>query len=239
MDEKLYMWSKFILDSLFSQDCLCCHYHTSRKHGFCRGCYRDLAHITYACRQCGLPVNAEQLCACKDEDWPFSHCLSACAYSFPVDALISQFKNQHRLNVCASLAGLLLDQVQQHKAPMPELLLPVPSHAAKLQQRGFSPSAELARLVGKRLRIAVDHQSLSCDALSAAQKNLGKKQRSLNVSGNFSINRQLRVQHVAIIDDVLTTGATARALAYLLREHGVDDIQLWTVARTLPGGGFS
>jgi ComF family protein len=238
MDEKLYMWSNFILNLLFSQDCLCCHYHKSTNTGLCQGCFRDLAHIRYGCRQCGLPVGADHLCACKDEDWPFSHCLSACAYSFPVDALIAQLKIRKRLSVCASLAELIVQQVQQQRLPLPELLLPAPSHAHKLRQRGFNPAAELATVVGKRLHLPVDKRALSCNTALASQKTLSRKQRSLNVDGGFSLQHSLSVQRVALIDDVLTTGATTRALAYLLREHGVHDIQVWTVARTLPAGFF-
>lgn len=228
------MWSKFTLNRLFPSDCICCRYGKNDKHGFCLGCYRDLPLLQQACRQCGLPVDAGQQCACKDEEWPFSTCLAACSYAFPLDALISQYKNAHRLPLAQSLAGLIVQRVQQLKLSLPELLLPVPSHHHKLRLRGFNQSVEIARIIGKHLDIPVDTDSLECMSLSAVQKRLNQRQRTLNVAGTFRLNKNLTAQRVALIDDVITTGATTKALAYLLREQGVTDIQAWAVARTLP-----
>lgn len=238
MDEKLYMWSKFTLNQLFPGDCICCRYGKNDKSGFCRDCYRDLPHIHDACRQCGLPVDADQQCACKDEEWPFSTCVAACSYSFPMDALISQFKNAHRLTLAHSLADLIVHKVQHLKLPLPELLLPVPSHHHKLRQRGFNQSTEIARIVGKRLNIPVDTHSLECTTLTAAQKRLSQGQRALNVAGAFQLRTHLNAQRIALIDDVITTGATTKALAYLLRENGATEIQAWAIARTVPHSSF-
>jgi ComF family protein len=205
----------------------------SQKQGFCVGCYQDLPHISQSCLRCGLAVSAERQCACKDEDWPFSVCIAACAYAFPVDALISQLKNQHKLSVSKPLGLLIAHQIKRQQIALPELLIPVPTSTPRLQQRGFNQALEIAKVVGKQLSIPVDYTSVNRNKNSSVQKNLNKQQRSQNVDSAFLLSKPISVKHVAIIDDVITTGATTKAIAYLLRENGIKDIQSWAVARTL------
>lgn len=227
------MWTKLQHLILSTPDCIACKSYPAQKQGFCSGCYTDLPHIAHSCLRCGLAVSVEQQCACKAEEWPFSACIAACAYAFPMDALISQLKNQHKLNLAEPLGLLIAKQIQQQGIALPELLIPVPSHPERLKQRGFNQAVEIAKVVGKQLSIPVDYLSVQRGKQSAAQKNLNKQQRLHNVDSVFSLYNTVKATHVAIIDDVITTGATTKALAYLLRESGVKTIQSWAVARTL------
>ncbi|PTQ88209.1 ComF family protein [Agitococcus lubricus] len=212
--------------------CVVCQYHFADKYGFCRGCFYDLPHIKHSCLQCGLPLYPDSACACRAEDWPFSHCVSACHYSFPVDALISQFKNQHQLAFNDCFSHLLVQRLQRLGIPLPEVLIPVPAHAEKLRQRGFNQSVELAKSLAKTLHLPIDSHSIDVVGKNLAQKKLNKQQRLDNMSQHFTLSSPLHYTHVALIDDVMTTGATTKALAYVLREHGVRQIQVWTIART-------
>jgi ComF family protein len=226
------MWSKFTQLLLPTTDCVACNYLKSQKQGFCTGCYHDLPHIQQSCLRCGLPVSADNQCACQAEDWPFSICLAACAYAFPVDALISQFKNQHKLSLSNTLGQLIVSQIQRQRLTLPELLIPVPAHADRLKQRGFNQAQEIANTVGAMLSIPVEGLAIQRGKLLTGQKKSGRQQRTLNVDNAFSLTKSITAKRVALIDDVITTGATTKAIAYLLREHGVADIQSWAVART-------
>ena len=227
------IWTNFQQLLFSAPDCIACKTIKSQKSGFCSGCYQDLPHISHGCLRCGVAVSAERQCACKDEDWPFSVCIAACAYAFPVDALISQLKNQHKLSISEPLGLLIAKQIQRQRIELPELLIPVPTSTQRLQQRGFNQAVEIAKVIGKQLSIPVDYTSVTRSKQSSVQKNLNKQQRSHNVDSAFILTKPISAQRVAIIDDVITTGATTKAIAYLLRENGIKDIQSWAVARTL------
>ncbi|MDO9179938.1 MAG: ComF family protein [Agitococcus sp.] len=227
------IWTNFNHLLFSAPACITCKTTQSQKQGFCSGCYHDLPHISHSCLRCGLAVSAERQCACKDEDWPFSVCIAACAYAFPVDALISQLKNQHKLSVSEPLGLLITKQIKRQRIALPDLLIPVPTSTERLQQRGFNQAVEIAKVVGKQLSITVDYASVTRGKQSSVQKNLNKQQRSHNVDSVFILTKPISAQRVAIIDDVITTGATTKAIAYLLRENGIKDIQSWAVARTL------
>ena len=227
------IWTNFQQLLFSAPDCIACKTIKSQKSGFCSGCYQDLPHISHGCLRCGVAVSAERQCACKDEDWPFSVCIAACAYAFPVDALISQLKNQHKLSISEPLGLLIAKQIQRQRIELPELLIPVPTSTQRLQQRGFNQAVEIAKVIGKQLSIPVDYTSVTRGKQSSVQKNLNKQQRSHNVDSAFILTKPISAQRVAIIDDVITTGATTKAIAYLLRENGIKDIQSWAVARTL------
>ncbi len=212
--------------------CVCCGYHAPHKFGFCLGCYRDLPHIKTPCLQCGLALQNNNLCTCKAEDWPFLACLSAFEYQFPINELIFQYKSQTRLTLCDSFAQALIAQVKKQQLPLPQVLMPVPLHHHKLKQRGFNQSLEVAKIIGKSLNIPIDYQSLQSTQQSLQQKTLNKQQRMSNINEQFSLTKSLTMTHIALIDDVITTGATTKALAYLLRQQGATQIQAWSIART-------
>ena len=212
--------------------CLCCGYQKTHKQGFCLGCYHDLPHIKTPCLQCGLPLTANMPCTCKAEDWPFAACLSAFAYQFPINELLFQYKSQARLALCNSFAQTLIAQIKKQQHPLPQVLMPVPLHPNKLKQRGFNQSLELAKVLSKQLHIPIDYHSLQSTQQTTQQKSLNKQQRLVNVQSSYALTRPLSVTHIALIDDVITTGATTKTLAYLLREHGATQIQAWSIART-------
>ena len=212
--------------------CLCCGYQKTHKLGFCLGCYHDLPHIKTPCLQCGLPLTANTPCFCKAEDWPFAACLSAFEYQFPINKLLFQYKSQARLALCESFAQALTNQVKKQQQVLPQVLMPVPLHTSKLKQRGFNQSLELAKMLSKQLHIPIDYHSLQSSHQTTQQKSLNKQQRLANVQTNYALTRPLSVTHIALIDDVITTGATTKTLAYLLREHGATHIQAWSIARS-------
>ena len=224
------IFNQFLANSTL---CVCCNYHPNQKNGFCLGCYHDLPHIKTPCLHCGLPLIDGQFCTCKAEDWPFTACMSAFSYQFPIKQLIGQYKNQARLALCLPMAQALVTQIRHLDLPLPQLLIPVPTHAQKLKQRGFNQSAELAKNLAQLLNIPVDLHSVQLAHQTNSQKQLSKQQRQHNTAHIYQLNKPISATHIAIIDDVITTGATTKSLAYLLREQGAKQIQTWTIARTL------
>ena len=226
MDEKLYMWS-FISQLLQPESpCILCQNLTGDVIGLCKACQQDLPLTGQACLSCGMPV-CGTACACNPADWPFSAVLSACHYQFPADHLIHQFKETPRPELARPLARLMLQRIRRHGGPRPGLLAPVPAAANRLRERGFDQSLELAR-------IPVRHDVFQRSEGLPAQKGLNAMQREANIRHAFkAFNLSALPKHVALVDDVLTTGATARHLAGLLHGAGVTQVEIWTVARTL------
>ena len=192
------IWTNFQQLLFSAPDCIACKTIKSQKSGFCSGCHQDLPHISHGCLRCGVAVSAERQCACKDEDWPFSVCIAACAYAFPVDALISQLKNQHKLSISEPLGLLIAKQIQRQRIELPELLIPVPTSTQRLQQRGFNQAVEIAKVIGKQLSIPVDYTSVTRGKQSSVQKNLNKQQRSHNVDSAFILTKPISTQFATV-----------------------------------------
>lgn len=156
----------------------------------------------------------------------------AFAYRFPVDRLVLRMKGGD-LAVGSWLADRLVEAVRHE--PRPELLVPVPMRARRLRERGFNPAAEIARRVGSRLRVPCASRGARKVRDTRPQQGLDRPARRLNVHRAFECRAQVRGRDVAIVDDVVTTGATARALASALRRAGARRVRVWAVARA-PGG---
>ncbi|MDE2090726.1 MAG: ComF family protein [Gammaproteobacteria bacterium] len=131
------------------------------------------------------------------------------------------------------LGELLADYLAAGCFLKPDLLIPVPLHAAHLRERGFIQALELAWPVARRLRLHFAHHNLCVRGKdTAVQSELDAVARRRNLHAAFAIHRSLTGMHVAILDDVLTTGATAAALSLTLRQTGTASVQIWCLART-------
>ncbi len=130
---------------------------------------------------------------------------------------------------------LLADAVLARKKdfPLPTVIAPVPIHPERLLERGFNQAEMIARTSAKRLRIRLDSSLVKRSSLKVPQSGLSAKDREANIRRAFSVDDQHRqIPHVAVVDDVYTTGATARAIARHLKKAGVAKISIWAVART-------
>ena len=161
---------------------------------------------------------------------------AAFSYAFPVDGLVHRFKFGRDLAVGAWLAGRLADRVRGGTPP--DVLVVPPLSRARLRERGFNPALEIARRVGRAVRARVDVHAIERVRDTASQTGLDRQARRENLRGAFRCERDYRGLHVALVDDVFTTGATAEALGALLRRQGAARVDVWVVARTpLPGEG--
>jgi ComF family protein len=156
------------------------------------------------------------------------------AYAWPLDALEGRFKFGGSL-----AAGRVLSACWMEAGPpplTPELIMPVPLHTSRLRHRGYNQALELARPLARRYRLPLAHDVLRRVRTTEAQTDLDAGARVANVRAAFAVHRLPAQKHVAIVDDVMTTGATLAECAHVLLAAGVERVDVWALARTpLPG----
>jgi ComF family protein len=161
----------------------------------------------------------------------------ACDYAHPWDRLVVELKFGSRPELAAPLAGLLVEALRQdpHRHTV-DLVLPVPLAPARLAERGYNQAWEIARRVAASLRLRADPHLLLRPRATGHQVGLPRHEREQNLRGAFMAEparrAELRGRHVALVDDVVTTGATARHAAAELLRAGAAAVQVWAVART-------
>jgi ComF family protein len=145
---------------------------------------------------------------------------------------VSGLKFQQKLAHGRVMAELLLAYIEQEMDEPPQLLIPVPLHRRRLRDRGYNQALELARPLSRRLGIPLDFKSCRRIRSTEPQSALQVKERRKNVRGAFEIKGKIPARHVALVDDVVTTGNTVAELARLLKRCGVVRVDVWAVART-------
>jgi len=145
--------------------------------------------------------------------------------------LVTRYKYYDHLSYSRLLAELLLARLVD--IPLPECLVPVPLHPVRLRERGYNQSHELGRILASRLGIPLRSEVVVRTRATCQQSGLDAKQRRKNIRGAFAVTTPLEYKHVAIIDDVVTTGATANELARVLKKSGVETVSVWSIARAV------
>jgi ComF family protein len=201
----------------------------------CQPCQQELPWLEQVCNRCALPLTNATTCgSCLQQEPPFSKTLALWHYQSPIDHFIAGLKFNHHLVYARLLGKLLSKGLQshyQHQA-LPECIIPVPLHVKRLQERGFNQALEIARSIAKKLKLKIDFKSCQRTRATEAQSALPAKQRHRNVKNAFTVTNSFHYKHVALIDDVITTGHTISELSSVLREAGVEQIDVWCCART-------
>ncbi|TXC67437.1 ComF family protein [Piscinibacter aquaticus] len=192
------------------------------------------------CLRCAIAVPAgETICgACLRQPPPFERTVAVLDYAAPWDGLIRHFKFHGQPELAAPLAALLREAIEAAADPMsPDLVLPAPLSDARLRERGFNQSWEIARRLGWR----ADPALLLRIRDTPHQADLPLDRRAANVRSVFAVEplrrREVDGRSIAVVDDVLTTGATASEMARTLRDAGAARVALWVIARTPAPGG--
>ena len=199
----------------------------------CPGCEGDLPRLVSACTRCGLPSPLSVCIACQVSA-PCWECLVVpFSFAYPIDKIIHQFKYLGSVFWRSYLSAEMARRGLALNIPLPEALIPVPAHPRRLAERGFNQAVELARGIGRELEIPVLTDTVLRIGSHPPQVGLSANQRRQNVRGAFAIaGRDFAMGKVAIVDDILTTGATAGELVRTLQRAGVAQVQVWVVART-------
>jgi ComF family protein len=227
---QLTIFSSEARPRIWAQDCLLC-LHECGGSMLCAACERELESDAPACPRCALPLapGASRCAACSAARHAFDRAVARFEYRFPLDRLVQRFKYAGDLSIGRWLAGALAERVACE--PQPHLLVVPPLSPARLRTRGFNQALEVARVVGRRIRVPVSRDAVARRRETASQAALGRREREANLRGAFACTRTLADLDIALVDDVLTTGATADAIARVLKEAGARSVAAWTVAR--------
>jgi ComF family protein len=209
--------SRLLAATLFPPQCCLCGFEgSSADLDLCRFCFDDLPWVEAS--------TADELVALAFED--------------PVDELIRDLKYRGEIANARVLGELLAEVAKNRDAPLPRLLVPVPLHDVRLRDRGFNQAAALSRYLGRALEVPTARSALRRVRDTPSQTALDETARRRNVRGAFAVNgprareKLLAADHVAIVDDVMTTGSTLNEARELLLEAGVSRVEVWAVART-------
>ena len=220
--------------------CLLCESAGSGGLDLCDLCLAALPYNRRACLRCAIPIagsdnlNAhcvELICGqCLRRPPPQAHARAAFVYGFPLDRLLPRAKFHGDLASTRLLAALMAGALAD--AERPQALVPVPLHIGRLRERGYDQALELARPLAHRLGIPLRDDLLRRTRATAAQSRLDAGQRRRNLRGAFAVRERCELPaHVALVDDVMTTGATAHAAASTLLRAGVARVDVWVCAR--------
>jgi ComF family protein len=224
-----------LLSLVFPACCRLCGVPVQPENHLCPECLADLPWLDNSCGCCSLPLPAASgnvLCGrCQQQPPGFDHTLALFHYQPPVDYLVKRLKFSAELALCPFFSRLLSEKIGARTAPLPGLILPVPLHHTRLRERGFNQSAELARRLGRDLGIDVDYRLCARTRSTRPQSQLARTQRRNNIRGAFRIRKPLSATHIAIVDDVMTTGHTSCELAQALKQAGAEQVEVWVVAR--------
>lgn len=224
-----------IIKKLLPPRCILCGQPGFADFDLCAGCFADLASNDHCCYRCAehfsMAITAPQLCGrCLQKSPDFDDSHAPFLYQGNMRYLITQLKFAQQYKN-ARLLGSLLAQHIAKTAELPDCIIPMPLHINRYRQRGFNQSIELARHVSAQLAVPMDLKSCIRHRDTAQQTTLPAEQRHKNMRQAFSISKSLNYRHVAIVDDVMTTGASASALALALKQAGVGRVEVWVCAR--------
>ena len=221
-----------VMDWVFPRFCLVCGDEKTDKSDICDKCRDFLSIINIFCPACGVSSKKPLICGnCQKTQPYFDSTYTGFNYSAPMDGFVKRLKYDKQLEFARTLGELFAARWMGQSTPQPELIVPVPLHRERLRERGFNQSLEIAREVGKRPELRIDYQSVIRVKPTPPQTDLPLKKRRSNVRNAFKVIKPIEAQHVAILDDVMTTGSTADELARCLKQSGVERIDVWTVTR--------
>ena len=202
----------------------------------CQACLNSLPWHQQYCPQCALPTPAGQLCGkCIASPPDFDSTQALFRYAYPVSGLLQQYKYADALHLAQTFAQLMHERFTLPVDNQADncLIIPMPLHPSRLQERGFNQALEIAKSVSKLSGISLDFVCCQRVKPSPPQATLSLKERVKNVRGAFACRNSLAGKSVMIIDDVMTTGATMNALSVAIKAAGAQQVACMVVARTL------
>ncbi len=232
----------FANQQVMTQYCMLCRAR-AESAGICNSCLADMPwHNASKCQVCNLPSNHAICGACLKAPPNFNSTISVFRYDYPLNHLIQAYKYQEALHISAFFAGQLLQKMtladdfndDNFIKPRVDLIIPMPMHMSRLRERGFNQALEIAKVLSKHLNIPLDRATCKRIINAPPQASLPLKKRKANVAGVFACTQSLEGLNIAVIDDVMTTGASLNELSRTLKNAGAAHVTCWVIARTLP-----
>ena len=230
--------------AIFKQNCVLCasciESNIANNHAVCKPCLNDLPwHPKTSCPQCGLASSGMVCGSCLNSPPDFDATISVFLYAYPVDTMMQRYKYGSLLNLGDAFGELLAEKIHIENI---DLIIPMPMHRQRLKERGFNQALEIAKVLDKLLcknhKEKLDYKSVERQTLTPPQASLPLKERVKNIKGAFKVNADkldiIQGKRIAIVDDVMTTGASLNELAKTLKKAGASHVECWVIARTLP-----
>lgn len=221
---------------LWPATCVLCKQAGELARDLCQPCEADLPANSSACELCAEPLPssaAALLCgACLRHPPPFAASYAPFRYAYPLDHLIRGLKFRGDL-ACGRVLGELFARrlLDERAGALPELIVPVPLAPRRYRERGYNQAAELALSMSRLTGVPISTDAVVRRRETLEQTALDRKDRRRNVRGAFAIAARMSARHVAILDDVITTGSTARELAKVLLRAGAVRVEAWAIAK--------
>lgn len=227
---------KKIYTQLLPFSCILCKHPSRQTRDICIACQLELPSVTQTCTICAKPLSHITLICgnCLADPPSFTKIYTLYLYQPPLIYLIWNLKFQHNLVHAKVLGELMAAQIKldwYHNRPLPEVIIPVPLHTKRLRERGFNQALEIAKPIAKILKIPIDYSTCIRVKETQSQTRLSAKEREKNLHNAFAMAGYFPYKHVAILDDVITTGQTIRELSTVLKASGVETIDVWCCAR--------
>ncbi len=201
----------------------------------CSSCVDNLPLIKKPCLTCATPMpdNSRSIKCGKCIIHPpiQTKTISAFEYKQPVDQLITKYKFHYDFTAGHILIKTFIKSIKQNNSNLPEAIIPVPLHRKKIKRRGFNQSIEIAKIIVKDLGIPILRSHVIRIKNTDPQSSLPSNKRTDNLKNAFELKKEIPYKHIAIIDDIYTTGSTITSVAKLLKKNGVENIEIWCLAR--------
>lgn len=232
-----------LIANLFPGQCLCCGLPSGRDLDLCASCEGDFQPVTQQCQLCAEPLAMDAICPrCQQRPPPFSNILVPYLYGPPLDRIITGLKHDGKLSGGRVLGALLAKHVlakhalekygEDQQGPLPDCLVAVPLHWRRRLHRGFNQAREIARMVSAQTGIPLANRLVFRVTHTTTQQGQNRGERRKNLRGAFAARACCKGLHIAVIDDVVTTTSTARAISRALMAAGARRVEIWSVART-------
>jgi ComF family protein len=210
-----------------------CFFCLSKTNGaWCIECEQDLVDKPDRCPKCAKKSIGKHICgACIKNESPINRTNILFDYQYPANQIIKVFKFKNRPELAKHFAHKLAERLINNNVEQPEALIPVPLHSNRQRARGYNQSLEiskhLSRLLGLSLYSTLCNRTKNTDP----QSTLPIKTRRKNVKGAFALAEQPTLNHIVLVDDVITTGSTINEIASLFKRAGCQRIDVWAIAR--------
>ena len=216
--------------------CLLCPDQPESRNGLCHDCWHGLPFIRDPqCQYCARALSRPGICGqCQQRRPAYDSTIAPLAYEDPVNEMLCALKYRQHLSFARPIASVMVDAAITQRQKRPDKLCAVPMTSRALRKRGLNQSVFIARFISRALGIPLCASLLKKTRHTDQQSGLSAKHRQSNLAGAFLCRRRLDGQHVVLIDDILTTGATANEISKILKTAGAARVDLWACARTHP-----
>jgi ComF family protein len=220
--------------------CILCKKESFLARDLCHDCEQVLPLLKKHCLQCAYPLDEtlpDTVCeSCVKIPSPFDAIHILYLYKAPIKQLILELKFKYILLHAQLLGDLLAQKIKEKwyvEKPLPDIIIPIPLHSIRLKERGFNQALEIARPIAKSINRPIAYHLAQRIKATSAQATLNLTQRQQNIQQAFVVQPNVLNQHVAVIDDVMTTGETIREFCKAIRQAGARQVDVWCVARAV------